>query len=74
MTYFPVFLSVVLVVRNQAVEIEPLVAQASAALALLVSDYELVIVDNASEDETVAVLRKLTAEQGFPNVQVYALT
>lgn len=74
MTYFPVFLSVVLVVRNQAAEIEPLVAQASAALAPLVSDYELVIVDNASEDETVAALRKLTGEQGVPNLQVYALT
>lgn len=74
MTGFPVFLTVVLVVRNQAMEVERLVEQVSATVAPLVSDYELVIVDNASEDDTVAALKKLTGEQGFPNLQVYALT
>ncbi len=39
-----------------------------------VSDYEIVVVDNASEDGSVALLKKLTAENGLANLQVYALT
>ena len=74
MVDFPLFLSLVLVVRNQSSELESIVRQMTTSISPLVSDYELVIVDNASEDDTVAVLRKLTGEQGFPNLQVYALT
>ena len=74
MTIFPVFLSVVFVVRDQSSQIESLLAEAAAHVSSFVSDYELIIVDNASEDESVAVLKKLTGEQGLPNLQVYALT
>lgn len=71
---FPIFLSVVLLVRNQSACIETLVSEAAATVDPLVSDYELIIVDNASEDESVATLRDLTSESGQPNLQVYALT
>ena len=74
MKYFPIFLSVVLVVRNQSSQIESLIKEVAAHVDPLVSDYELIIVDNASEDESVSVLKKLTGEQGVPNLQVYALT
>jgi polyisoprenyl-phosphate glycosyltransferase len=67
-------LSVVFVVRNQSSELEDALVDATAVIAPLVSDYELIIVDNASEDDSVAVLKKLTGEQGLPNLQVYALT
>lgn len=73
MTDFPLFLSLVLVVRNQSSELEAIIRQTTALVAPIVSDYELIIVDNASEDDSVAVLRQLTAEQGFPNLQVYVL-
>jgi len=43
-------------------------------MADLVSDYELIVVDNASDDDSVAVLKRLAGEQGLPNLQVYALT
>jgi hypothetical protein len=39
-----------------------------------VSDHEIIIVDNASNDQSVAGLRNLTGEGGLANVQVYALT
>jgi hypothetical protein len=69
-----VFLSVVYVVRNQADEVESLLRHASAYLSQTLSDHELIIVDNASSDDTVNRLKELTGENGLPNLQVYALT
>src|SRR5690554_121813 len=74
MGFFPVFLSVVYVVRNQAQQLESIIQYASAQLTSLVIDYELIIVDNASDDDSVNVLKSLTGPSGYPNLQVYALT
>ncbi|OLY97126.1 glycosyltransferase [Polynucleobacter sphagniphilus] len=74
MNSFPVFLSVIYVVRNQVDLIESIVQRASEKLRLLVTDYELIIVDNASNDETVNELKTLTGKVGYPNLQVYVLT
>jgi len=74
MAFFPVFLSVVLVVRNQSTQLEKLLYEAATGINTLVSDYELIIVDNASDDDSVSVLKNLTREDGHPNLQVYALT
>lgn len=70
---FPVFLTVIFVMRNQASCLEGLLAEAAAGIAALVSDYELVIIDNASHDDSLAVLQRLTGENGLANLQVYAL-
>lgn len=74
MNEFPIFLSVVVVVRNQSNDLPSIRTETADAINTLVSDYELIIVDNASEDDSVASLKKLTAEGGEPNLQVYALT
>ena len=74
MASFPVFLSVVYVVRNQAPQLERMIQRASEKLASLASDYELIIVDNASDDESIAVLKGLTGQAGHPNLHIYALT
>lgn len=74
MAYFPVFLTVVLVVRDQSADLEQLLNDVADGLMSLVSDYELVVVDNASTDDSVAVLKNLVGEHGQPNLQVYALT
>lgn len=74
MAFFPVFLSVVLTVRNQSTSIENMLLDAAASISSLVSDYELIVVDNASDDDSVSVLKKLAGENGLPNLQVYALT
>lgn len=71
---YPIFLSVVLVLRNQAPSLESVLTEISTPLHKLVSDYELIVVDNASEDDSVTVLKKMTSEGGLPNLQVYALT
>jgi glycosyltransferase involved in cell wall biosynthesis len=74
MAFFPVFLSVVFVVRNQSDHIETILSDAATGISSLVSDYELIIIDNASDDDSVSVLKNLTGENGQPNLQVYALT
>ena len=63
-----------LVLRNQSSEQVRLLQDISACLSGLVSDHELVVVDNASTDDSVTTLKTLTGQQGLPNLQVYALT
>lgn len=74
MAFFPVFLSIVFVVRNQSAHAEKILSDAASCIASLVSDYEIIIVDNASDDDSISVLKKLTGENGLPNLQIYALT
>ena len=74
MAFFPVFLSVVFIVRNQSGSIGKVISDAASGISSLVSDYELIIVDNASDDNSITSLKKLTGEDGLPNLQVYALT
>jgi glycosyltransferase involved in cell wall biosynthesis len=73
MTPHPVFLSLVVVLRNQAGELETLLKDISGVLQSLVTHHELTVVDNGSDDDSVAVLERLTREDGLPNVQVYSL-
>ena len=74
MDYFPCFLSVVFVARNQSASVERILADAALIIADTVADYELIVVDNASDDDSVSILKGLTAENGLANLQVYALT
>jgi len=74
MSSYPIFLSVILMVRNRQDDLPQVIAEIEREVAPLASDYEIVVVDNASGDDSVAVLRRLTGEGGVPNLQVYALT
>ncbi|HXV59404.1 MAG TPA: glycosyltransferase family 2 protein [Vicinamibacteria bacterium] len=55
-------LSVVLPAFNEEANIERAVLSAAEAVAPLVSDYELVVVDDGSRDETSRILAKLAEE------------
>jgi glycosyltransferase involved in cell wall biosynthesis len=70
----PIFFTLVISIRNQANEIPSLLAEVSQMLDELVLDYEIVIVDNASNDESLLRYKVLTGQDGLPNLQVYALT
>lgn len=74
MTYFPVFLSVVLIVRNESSQIKTILSEAGKKISEIVDDYELIVVDNASIDESVQTLQELCSDEGLPNLQVYSLT
>jgi len=74
MTQFPLFLSLVITTHNQADHIQALLIEINRTLDELVSDYEIIIVDNASNDDSLLRLKALTGTEGLPNLQVYALT
>lgn len=69
-----IFLSVVIVVRNQANELHGLLTKATETIKDLVKDYELIVVDNGSSDNSIEILRKMTGIDGLPNLQIFALT
>lgn len=72
--FFPVFLSVVILVRNQSGQIKGLLTEISERISTLASDFEIIVIDNASDDTSIAALKALTGENGIANLQVYALT
>ncbi|WP_350029566.1 MULTISPECIES: glycosyltransferase [unclassified Caballeronia] len=74
MEQLPVFLSVVVLTRNCDSRLDSMIRAISASVASLARDHELIIVDNASTDESVARLKKLTSVGGIPNLQVFTLT
>ena len=74
MKFFPAFLSIVCVLRNQSSTQEAIIVELINSISKTVSDYEIIIVDNASTDESVDGLRRLVGEDGLPNLQIYALT
>ncbi len=73
MKLFPALVSVVYVVNNQENCLESIIQNALEKLSSVVADYELIIIDNASVDESISILKKLTKQADFPNLQVYAL-
>jgi len=59
---------------NQASDLKAILTELTQALSKLCRDYEIIVVDNGSEDDTVAVLKQATGPQGLPNLQIFALT
>jgi hypothetical protein len=72
-TQLPVLLSVVLVTHNDADQIQSIIRSTGKIASQVVSDYEIVIVDNGSTDTTSEALRELTSQTGEANLQVYTL-
>lgn len=61
-------ISLVLPAYNEADNIEPVIAEATPALASITGDYEIVVVDDGSRDETAAVTRRVA--EGDPHVRL----
>lgn len=74
MSRLPMFLSVVTIVRNERERLRAIAEELCAPMASLVSDYEVILVDNASTDLSLDAYREMTGPIGLPNLQVYALT
>lgn len=69
----PILLSVVVTVQDEATGLERRILEISEIVARLVSDYELILVDNGSTDQTLSELQRLATDQGVPNLQVFSL-
>ena len=69
----PVFLSVVCVVQNDETNLKSILENIIHFLKKQVSDFELIVVDNGSHDQSIFKLKQLTKSDGLPNLQVYCL-
>ena len=74
MSQFPIFLSLVISTKNDEGTLKKELEDISNSLKTLVDDYDLIIIENASDDRTISLLKDLTSPSGLPNLQVYALT
>lgn len=61
-------ISLVLPAYNEADNIEPMVAEAVPALAAVTDDFEIVVVDDGSRDDTAGVTRRVMASE--PHVRL----
>lgn len=69
---YQILLTVVMVVDNWADQAAQVVDRVANQIAPLVTDYEIILVDNNSADNS-DIYHHLTGEGGAPNVQVYQL-
>ena len=74
MSQFPIFLSLVITTKNDEETLQKKLENISNNLKTLVDCYELIIIDNASTDRTIRLLKDCASPTGLPNLQVYALT
>ena len=65
------FISVVIVIKNKN-NLEEFTKKISDKFAEI-TDYEIVIIDNSGDPDTVDILSKITSENGFPNIQIFKL-
>ncbi len=69
----PALVSVIFAVQDDAANINGIVSRVGNIMSSLASDYEIVIVDNGSIDQTSTILQQLTSEDGEANLQIYTL-
>lgn len=74
MARHPAFLSVVISLHDAAAQMVRILSQIQRSVSALATDYEIIVVDNASTDQSVETLKCLTKVDGLPNLQVFALT
>jgi glycosyltransferase involved in cell wall biosynthesis len=61
-------ISLVMPAYNEADNVEPMVAEATPALESVTGDYEILVVDDGSKDDTAAVTRQVMAD--YPHVHL----
>lgn len=72
-TTFDLLLSVVWVLKNDILSVKETLLETISHIQSLSADFEIVLVDNASNDGTSEFLKSLIKDKSFPNVQVFVL-
>ena len=70
-TTFDTFVSIILPLRDAASRVEEVVLEADRVVGTLFRHYEIVLVDDASRDNTVEVVQRL--QKSVDNIQLYCL-
>jgi len=68
-----ILLSIVIVIHDNYDILHSLLNRIEMITSGLVSDYEIIIIDNGSSDINSLILKELTSEKGFSNLQIYKL-
>ena len=69
----PILLTVVIPFRNSDHSAAAMIEATTAAIAPLVDDYELIVIDNGSSNEEFQDYQPLLEGDGFANIQIYRL-
>ena len=59
---------------NQVSLLKSTLTKLTQFLERIVVNYEIIMIDNASEDSSLLVLKELAVKNGLPNLQVFSLT
>ena len=71
---YDVFLSVIYVLNDDLDRLKKTLTTTVQTLSQIVTDYEIVVVDNMSDkSKSISLLKELTNDKNFPNLQVYIL-
>ena len=74
MNRYDVFLSVIYVLNGDLDHLQKTLTTTVQTLSQTVTDYEIVVVDNMTDkSKSILLLKKLTNDKNFPNLQVYIL-
>ena len=74
MNRYDVFLSVIYVLNGDLDHLQKNLTTTVQTLSQTVTDYEIVVVDNMTDkSKSILLLKKLTNDKNFPNLQVYIL-
>ena len=68
-----ILLSIVIVIKDNYDILHKLLNKIEYIASNLVSDYEIIIIDNGSSDINSLIFKELTSEEGFSNLQIYKL-
>ena len=68
---FPIFLSIVLSIKDESDRVKYFLQQIIDSIQNTVDDFEIIVVDNASTDSTLSILKKITSKDGLPNIQSF---
>ena len=70
---FPIFLSIVIIIGNETDLLKLILSEIVNFVSPIVSDYEIIIINNTSNNKNVSILESLTGKNGFPNLQIFSL-
>ena len=71
---YDVFLSVIYVLNDDLDHLQKILTTTVQTLSQTVTDYEIVVVDNMNDkSKSISLLKELTNDKNFPNLQVYIL-
>ncbi|MBN4079546.1 glycosyltransferase family 2 protein [Beggiatoa alba] len=71
--YSAASLSVVIPLFNEEGSVTPLIERTNEALANFASKWELLLVDDGSSDDTVAIIKRILADQGLSHIRLLEL-